>query len=887
MDIREAYLNFFASKGHEIIPSAPLVPNDATLLFTNAGMVPFKSIFTGEVPRPTPPIRTSCQTCIRAGGKHNDLDNVGYTARHHTFFEMLGNFSFGEYFKKDAIAYAWEFVTQVLKLPKDRLYVTVHESDNEAFALWEQHIAKERIYRFGDHDNFWQMGDTGPCGPCSEIFYDQGGEHFNTPEDYMGGDGDRFLEIWNLVFMQYERSSDGKLTPLPKPSIDTGMGLERVTAIMEGKFSNYDSSLFMPLIEEVAKLCGKPYAYESGASYRVISDHIRSVTFLLAQGTTFDKEGRGYVLRRILRRAIRHGYLLGIKEPFMYRLVDKVCELMGGHYAYLTEKKAAVKEQIRLEEERFLATIASGLILFEDEYNIAVNNTLTSQEGSETGALGIRDVLSITITRKKELNNIFTGKKAFLLYDTYGFPLDLMLDMLREYNLKNKTNVILDTKEFEILMAEQKARAKAAWKGSGDKSAKGDFKALLEKFGENKFSGYEELERTSKVLALLDEDFKQTQILKAGEQGWAMFDVTPFYAQSGGQAGDSGEIVGTADVLDTQKFFGLNLSNVAVKKELKIGDTVKLKVSEQRAEIARHHSATHLLHSALRSVLGTHIAQAGSSVEANRLRFDFSHPKAVTAEELTKIENFVNGAIAESIAAKTEIMDVEDAKKSGAIALFGEKYADKVRVLSFGDVSKELCGGTHVSNLSQIGAFFITKESGVSAGVRRIEAVCSKAALNLAKAWRGEIEELKTELKSAEPMNAVKKLKAEIKSLKDKTKQAKDAHALVAVNVNETKLCVAVLDSGDIKAVIDEFKNENEKAAILLVQVNEEGKIALAAGVKNAALKAGEWVKFTAQILGGNGGGKDDFATAGGKNVLAIDDAVRQALEFAKVKLEK
>ncbi|WP_314070553.1 alanine--tRNA ligase [Campylobacter showae] len=849
MDIREAYLNFFASKGHEIIPSAPLVPNDATLLFTNAGMVPFKSIFTGEVPRPTPPIRTSCQTCIRAGGKHNDLDNVGYTARHHTFFEMLGNFSFGEYFKKDAIAYAWEFVTQVLKLPKDRLYVTVHESDDEAFALWEQHVAKERIYRFGDHDNFWQMGDTGPCGPCSEIFYDQGGEHFNTPEDYMGGDGDRFLEIWNLVFMQYERGSDGKLTPLPKPSIDTGMGLERVTAIMEGKFSNYDSSLFVPLINEVAALCSKPYTYESGASYRVISDHIRSVTFLLAQGTTFDKEGRGYVLRRILRRAIRHGYLLGIKEPFMYRLVDKVCELMGGHYAYLNEKKAAVKEQIRLEEERFLATIASGLELFESE-----------------------------LARTKD---IFSGEAAFKLYDTFGFPLDLTADMLREKGLK------VDEAKFDELMSEQKARAKAAWKGSGDKSAKGDFKALLEKFGENKFSGYEELERTSKVLALLDEDFKQTQILKAGEQGWAMFDVTPFYAQSGGQAGDSGEIVGAADVLDTQKFFGLNLSNVAVKKELKIGDTVKLKVSEQRAEIARHHSATHLLHSALRSVLGTHIAQAGSSVEANRLRFDFSHPKAVTAEELAKIENFVNGAIAESIVAKTEIMDIEDAKNSGAIALFGEKYADKVRVLSFGEVSKELCGGTHVANLSQIGAFFITKESGVSAGVRRIEAVCSKAALNLAKAWRGEIEELKTELKSAEPMNAVKKLKAEIKSLKDKSKQAKDAHALVAVNVNETKLCVAVLDSGDIKATIDEFKNENEKVAILLVQVNEEGKIALAAGVKNAALKAGEWVKFTAQILGGNGGGKDDFATAGGKNVLAIEDAIRQALEFAKTRLEK
>ena len=849
MDIREAYLNFFASKGHEIIPSAPLVPNDATLLFTNAGMVPFKSIFTGEVPRPTPPIRTSCQTCIRAGGKHNDLDNVGYTARHHTFFEMLGNFSFGEYFKRDAIAYAWEFVTQVLKLPKDRLYVTVHESDDEAFALWEQHIAKDRIYRFGDHDNFWQMGDTGPCGPCSEIFYDQGGEHFNTPEDYMGGDGDRFLEIWNLVFMQYERSSDGKLTPLPKPSIDTGMGLERVTAIMEGKFSNYDSSLFMPLIEEVAALCGKPYAYESGASYRVISDHIRSVTFLLAQGTTFDKEGRGYVLRRILRRAIRHGYLLGIKEPFMYRLVDKVCELMGGHYAYLNEKKAAVKEQIKLEEERFLATIASGLELFESE-----------------------------LTRTKD---IFSGEAAFKLYDTFGFPLDLTADMLREKGLK------VDEAKFDELMSEQKARAKAAWKGSGDKSAKGDFKALLEKFGENKFSGYEELERTSKVLALLDEDFKETQILKSGEQGWAMFDVTPFYAQSGGQAGDSGEIVGAADVLDTQKFFGLNLSNVAVKKELKIGDAVKLKVSEQRAEIARHHSATHLLHSALRSVLGTHIAQAGSSVEASRLRFDFSHPKAVTAEELTKIENFVNAAISENIEAKTEIMDIEDAKNSGAIALFGEKYADKVRVLSFGEVSKELCGGTHVSNLSQIGAFFITKESGVSAGVRRIEAVCSKAALNLAKAWRSQIEEIKTELKSAESISAVKKLKTELKNLKDKAKQAKNAHALACVNVNETKLCVAVLDGGDIKATIDEFKNENEKAAILLVQVNEEGKIALAAGVKNAALKAGEWVKFTAQILGGNGGGKDDFATAGGKNVLAIEDAMRQAFEFAKIKLEK
>lgn len=846
LDVREAYLNFFKSKGHEIIPSAPLVPNDATLLFTNAGMVPFKSIFTGEVPRPTPPIRTSCQTCIRAGGKHNDLDNVGYTARHHTFFEMLGNFSFGEYFKKDAIAYAWEFVTQVLKLPIDHLYVTVHESDNEAFELWAQHIARDRIYRFGDHDNFWQMGDTGPCGPCSEIFYDQGGEHFNTPEDYMGGDGDRFLEIWNLVFMQYERSADGKLSPLPKPSIDTGMGLERVTAIMEGKFSNYDSSLFMPLIDEVAKLCGKPYSYDSGASYRVISDHIRSVTFLLAQGTTFDKEGRGYVLRRILRRAIRHGYLLGIKEPFMYKLVDKVCEMMGGHYTYLNEKKAAVKEQVRLEEERFLATIASGLELFNEE-----------------------------LAKTKE---IFSGETAFKLYDTYGFPLDLTADMLREKGLK------VDEAKFDELMSEQKARAKAAWKGSGDKSSKGDFKQLLEEFGENKFSGYDELERQSKILALLDNDFKRVQNLKAGESGWVMFDVTPFYAQSGGQTGDTGEITNVGEVLDTQKFHGLNLSQVEVSKEIKTGDVLNLKVSDARAEIARHHSATHLLHAALRKILGTHVAQAGSNVEADRLRFDFSHPKALTSEELEKIEKFVNDAVASGVAAKTEIMDIEAAKNSGAIALFGEKYAENVRVLSLGNVSKELCGGTHVKNVSEIGAFFITKESGVSAGVRRIEAVCSKAALNLARSFRSELAEISNELKTNEPMVAIKKLKGEVRELKDKLKNIGDSHAIAFTSINDIKMGVAVVKSGDIKTMIDNYKNEFASLAILLLQVNDD-KIAIAAGVKNAPIKAGEWVKMAAKILDGNGGGRDDFATAGGKNVLMIETAIKEAFEFAREKL--
>ncbi|WP_169763759.1 alanine--tRNA ligase [Campylobacter mucosalis] len=844
LDVRQAYLDFFKSKGHEVIASAPLVPNDPTLLFTNAGMVPFKSIFTGEVPRPNPPIRTSCQTCIRAGGKHNDLDNVGYTARHHTFFEMLGNFSFGEYFKKDAIAYAWEFVTEVLKLPKDRLYVTTHESDDEAYELWQKHIAKDRIYRFGDKDNFWAMGDTGPCGPCSEIFYDQGAENFTSDEDYMGGDGDRFLEIWNLVFMQFERSSDGTMTPLPKPSIDTGMGLERVSAIMQGKFSNYDSDLFMPYINEVAKICGKPYEYATGASYRVISDHIRSVTFLLAQGTNFDKEGRGYVLRRILRRAVRHGYLLGIKEPFMYKLVDKVCELMGGHYAYLNEKKDSVKEQIRLEEERFLATIASGLELFNAEL--------------------------------AKTDEIFSGDVAFKLYDTYGFPLDLTADMLRDKGFR------VDEGRFETLMIEQKARAKAAWRGSGDKGTKGDFKALLERFGENEFIGYDTTKSNSKILALLDENFKEIDELNGA--GWVMFDKTPFYAQSGGQKGDSGEIVNFADVLDTQKFHGLNLSQINTKKPIKIGENVSLNVSSERSEIARHHSATHLLHAALRKILGSHIAQAGSSVEASKLRFDFSHPKALSNDELCKIENFVNEAIANAAVAKTEIMNIEDAKNSGAIALFGEKYDENVRVVSFGDVSKELCGGTHVKNVSEIGAFFITKESGVSAGVRRIEAICSKSALKYALNLRDELNLLRDELKNAQPLEAVKKLKGEIKALKDELKNASNNKAMNLSEINGVKVAVEIVENGDIKGIIDEIKNANESVCVMLLQPKDE-KITIAAGVKNANAKAGEWVKSVAQILGGNGGGRDDFATAGGKDLGKLGEAKDFAVKFIKEKL--
>lgn len=836
MDVRKAYLEFFASKGHEIIPSAPLIPDDASLLFTNAGMVPFKSIFTGAVPRPNPPIRTSCQTCIRAGGKHNDLDNVGYTARHHTFFEMLGNFSFGEYFKKEAIAYAWEFITCVLKLPKEKLYVSIYEKDDEAYELWQEHISKERIYRFGQKDNFWQMGETGPCGPCSEVYYDQGSEHFNSKEDYMGGDGDRFLEIWNLVFMQYERDKSGELKPLPKPSIDTGMGLERVIAIMEGKFSNYDTELFMPLINEVAKLCNKPYEYNKGASYRVISDHIRSVSFLLAQGLNFDKEGRGYVLRRILRRAVRHGYLLGIKEPFMYKLVDVLCEIMGYHYEYLNEKKAYIKELIKIEEERFLSTITAGLELFNAEL--------------------------------KNTKDIFSGDVAFKLYDTYGFPLDLTADMLREKGLS------VDSARFDELMQEQKMRAKASWKGSGDEVKEdGDFKVLLEEFGKNEFIGYDRLECEAKILALLDENYKRVGELKDNQTGFVMLDKTPFYANSGGQIGDKGIIEGN-EVLDTRKYFELNLSKIIAKNAIKSGEIVKCKVSSLRLQIRRHHSATHLLHYALREILGSHIAQAGSSVEADKLRFDFSHPKALSADELTKIENLVNDLIQAGAEAKTEILNIDEAKKSGAIALFGEKYGDKVRVLSLGP-SKELCGGTHVSNLSEIGCFFITRESGVSAGIRRIEAVCAGAGVKYGLHYRAQINELVDELKNADLLNAVKKLKAELKTAKNEAKNASNAKSINASEHKGVKLVISEFD-GDIKAKIDELKNQNEKIIAVLAKVNDN-KINLAVGIKGVELKANEIVAKLAPIIGGGGGGRADFATAGGKDASKLDQMLNEA----------
>ena len=845
MDVRAEYLKYFKNLGHEVIESAPLVPDDATLLFTNAGMVPFKSIFTGAVPRPTPPIRTSCQTCIRAGGKHNDLDNVGYTARHHTFFEMLGNFSFGEYFKKEAIGYAWEFVTGVLKLPKERLYVSVYEKDDEAYEMWKAYVIDEsHIYRFGEKDNFWAMGDTGPCGPCSEIYYDQGAEHFKGEEDYMGGDGDRFLEIWNLVFMQYERSSDGTLSPLPKPSIDTGMGLERVQAILEGKFSNYDTELFMPLINHVAKLCGIPYEYEKGASYRVIADHIRSVSFLLAQGVNFDKEGRGYVLRRILRRAVRHGYLLGIKEPFMYKLVDTLCEIMGSHYTYLNEKKENIKELIRLEEERFLATISAGLELF----NAELANT----------------------------KDVFSGEVAFKLYDTYGFPLDLTADMLREKGLS------VDSAKFDELMNEQKARAKASWKGSGDaKAESGDFKELLEEFGENEFVGYDNLSWNSRILALLDENFKRVSSLSSGV-GYVLLDKTPLYARSGGQCGDTG-FVGKNEVLDTTKHFGLNLAQIKVKEPLKVDQSVEVKVNESaRLQTRRHHSATHLLHAALRKFLGEHIAQAGSSVEPNRLRFDFSHPKPVTSQELEQIESWVNAQIQKGAKAKTEIMDIESAKNSGAIALFGEKYGDMVRVLTLGE-SKEFCGGTHVENINEIGSFFITKESGVSAGVRRIEAICAHSATQYTNELRHELGECEIELKNADLLSAIKKLKAELKAAKDELKNASSNSSLESFDIKGAKVVISEF-GGDIKSKIDELKNGADKVIAVLANV-KDGKVSLAVGVKGCELKAGEIVSKIAPIINGGGGGRSDFATAGGKDPSRLNEAFKSAKELISASL--
>ncbi|MBK6303874.1 MAG: alanine--tRNA ligase [Arcobacter sp.] len=851
MDIRKEYLEFFKSKGHEVVSSMPLVPDDPTLMFTNAGMVQFKDIFTGNIPAPENKTATSCQLCIRAGGKHNDLENVGYTARHHTLFEMLGNFSFGDYFKEEAIAYAWEFITKNIALPKEKLWVTVHESDDEAFEIWTKHIDSSRILRFGDKDNFWSMGDTGACGPCSEIFYDQGEEHFSSPEDKMGGDGDRFLEIWNLVFMQYERTKEGELIPLPKPSIDTGMGLERVIAIKEGVFNNFDSSSFKPIIETLEKIANKKATKENIGSYRVIADHLRATSFMLSQGILFGNEGRPYVLRRILRRAIRHGYLIGFRKPFMAQLVDTLVDIMGGHYVELKDNTNYIKEQLTLEEERFFKTISAGITLFNDE----LVNT----------------------------KDIFSGEVAFKLYDTYGFPLDLTEDMLKDKNLK------VDLDKFEELMTNQKTMAKAAWKGSGDSANEGDFKALLEKYGLNEFVGYTNTTFNSKILALLDENFKEVESLE-NQIGWVLLDKTPFYATSGGQNGDIGAIEfegKNAVVIETSKFHNLNLSKIDVKEEKLSRNQDIEAVVINRHEIEKHHSATHLLQSALRMVLGDSVSQAGSFNDANKLRFDFTYPKAMTSEQINEVEDLVNSMISRALKGKVEELPLELAKKKGAIAMFGEKYGEVVRVVSFGeDVSVEFCGGTHVRNVSEIGSFYIVKESGVSAGIRRIEAVVGASAIKYAKEQMNKLAEIQAELKSNDMIAGIKKLKNEIKELKNEIKnaQSKTSTPINEDIIGDTKVVVAVIENGDLKKIVDDMKNANEKLAILLLQAKDD-KVLIVAGSKNTNIKAGDWIKNIAPIVGGGGGGRPDFATAGGKDITKIEEAKIAALTYAKENL--
>jgi alanyl-tRNA synthetase len=836
MDIRKEFIEFFESRGHAKIESSLLVPDDESLLFTNAGMVQFKNIFTGDIPIPENPRATSSQTCLRAGGKHNDLENVGYTARHHTLFEMLGNFSFGDYFKEDAIKYGWEFVTEVLKFPKEKLWVTIHETDDEAGEIWKKYIAEDRIKKFGDKDNFWQMGDTGPCGPSSEIFYDQGEEEFSSSEDYLGGEGDRFLEIWNLVFMQYDRDKEGTLHPLPKPSIDTGMGLERVTAIKEGKTTNFHSTLFMPLLQKIADLIGKEYETETGGSYRVIADHIRAVTFLLAQRVSFGNTGRGYVLRRILRRAVRHGYLLGFRTPFLHKIVETLVSMMKDSYPYLQEEQKRVENEILREEERFFKTIESGIQLFEAE----IVNT----------------------------KDIFSGEVAFKLYDTYGFPLDLTEDMLRERDLK------LDIETFEKLMKEQRERAKANWQGSGDSSESGDFKELLSEFGENSFC-YEKTVFESEVLAVLDENFKRVE---SAESGWVLFKETPFYAESGGQTGDSGNF-GNSKILDTKKFHGLNLSQF--EGTISVGEKREAEVSNERNEIAKHHSATHLLHSALREILGDRVQQAGSLVEAERLRFDFSYDGAVSFENLEKVEELVNQVIFRGITQKTEILSPDEAKNRGAMALFGEKYGDEVRVVSFEKESIELCGGTHVQNTAEIGTFVILKESGVSAGVRRIEAVVGKSAYKYLKNLQTERNEAISKMKSQNLIGGVEKLQKQVSELKKEISdlQKSSQKSFGVEKVGEISCVIDELESGDIKAEIDKIKNSHDSIAVMLFQ-KKGNKVLIASGSKNSPVHAGNWIKKVAPILGGGGGGRPDFAQAGGKDVSKISDAKKEAKDF-------
>lgn len=870
-EIRQAFLDFFHSKGHQVVASSSLVPhNDPTLLFTNAGMNQFKDVLLGLDKRNYSRATTS-QRCVRAGGKHNDLENVGYTARHHTFFEMLGNFSFGDYFKHDAIQFAWELLTSEkwFALPKERLWVTVYESDDEAYEIWEKEVGipRERIIRIGDNkgapyasDNFWQMGDTGPCGPCTEIFYDHGDHIWGGPPGSPEEDGDRYIEIWNIVFMQFNRQADGTMEPLPKPSVDTGMGLERIAAVLQHVNSNYDIDLFRTLIQAVAKVTGATDL--SNKSLRVIADHIRSCAFLIADGVMPSNENRGYVLRRIIRRAVRHGNMLGAKETFFYKLVGPLIDVMGSAGEDLKRQQAQVEQVLKTEEEQFARTLERGLALLDEELAKLSGDTLD-------------------------------GETAFRLYDTYGFPVDLTADVCRERNIK------VDEAGFEAAMEEQRRRAREA-SGFG-----ADYNAMIRVDSASEFKGYDHLELNGKVTALFV-DGKAVDAINAGQEAVVVLDQTPFYAESGGQVGDKGELKGanfSFAVEDTQKY-GQAIGHIGklAAGSLKVGDAVQADVDEaRRARIRLNHSATHLMHAALRQVLGTHVSQKGSLVNDKVLRFDFSHNEAMKPEEIRAVEDLVNTQIRRNLPIETNIMDLEAAKAKGAMALFGEKYDERVRVLSMGDFSTELCGGTHASRTGDIGLFRIISESGTAAGVRRIEAVTGEGAIatvhadsdrlsEVAHLLKGDSNNLADKVRSV--LERTRQLEKELQQLKEQAAAQESANlSSKAIDINGVKLLVSELSGVEpkmLRTMVDDLKNQLGSTIIVLATV-VEGKVSLIAGVSKDVtdrVKAGELIGMVAQQVGGKGGGRPDMAQAGGTDAAALPAALASVKGWVSAKLQ-
>lgn len=862
-EIRQTFLNFFAERGHQIVPSSSLVPgNDPTLLFTNAGMVQFKDTLLGEDVR-SYNRATSSQRCVRAGGKHNDLENVGYTARHHTFFEMLGNFSFGDYFKKQAIQYAWEFLTVELGLPAEKLWVTVYKDDSEAEAIWleEMKIDPKRFSRLGEKDNFWAMGDTGPCGPCSEIFYDHGEDVAGGPPGSPDEDGDRYIEIWNLVFMQYERKADGSLTPLPKPSVDTGAGLERVAAVLQNVHSNYEIDLFQALLKDIAKVTG--VADTTNTSLRVIADHIRSCSFLIVDGVIPSNEGRGYVLRRIVRRAVRHGYQLGVKDIFFYKLVASLVSVMGEAYPELVEKQTFVEKVLNEEEQQFARTLENGMAILEK---------------------AIADLDGDTLA----------GDTVFKLYDTFGFPVDLTADVAREHDLK------IDMDGFEKAMAAQKDKARSASNFSAAE------KLDLGPDAQTNFIGYDELAGDSSVEQIYSLNNKGLSSAKADDEVLVLLNNSPFYGESGGQVGDTGWLKfasGTAEVIDTQKQNDVLVHRVVVREgELSVGTAVATSVSaDDRSAITLNHSATHLLNSALRQVLGEHVLQKGSLVDAKRLRFDFSHSAPVTSDELQQIEDLVNAQILDNGAVTKEVMPIEEAQKKGALALFGEKYGEEVRVVTMGEkYSVEFCGGTHVSRTGDIGLLKITSESGISAGVRRIEAVTGKGALALIEREEAMLKQL-CEIVKSKP----EELSAKVQQLADsnrslekqlqqlKAKMASSAGsdlASQAIELSGVKVLVANMEDVNPKALrdtVDQLKNKLGSSIVLLAGT-ADGKVSLVAGVSKDVtdrVKAGDLVNMVAQQVGGKGGGRPDMAMAGGSDPSAVPAALESVKPWLVEKL--